>query len=90
MHAAVVLALLDQAGIMLGALPPFVVDSALVKDPHHAAQETFAPVRPGLAFVLPLTILCVHGEGIGMLFAQLLHLILGELEGVFELWAQYG
>jgi hypothetical protein len=49
----VVLAFLDELAVVLGAGLPVVAKSELVEDPHLAAQETFAPVRPGFLAMLP-------------------------------------
>src|SRR5688500_7265696 len=55
----VVLAIFDEQRIVLGSLARLLLAAASGEDPHHPAEEPFAPVRPGLAAVLPLPILCV-------------------------------
>ena len=57
---------------------------ALVEDPHHAGEETVAPVGPDLALVFPVALDGVHGIEARMSFDQLAHLLLREPERVFE------
>jgi len=51
---------------MLGSLAPVLITGASSEDPHHAAEESLAPVRPRLAAVLPLSILGIEWEKVGM------------------------
>src|SRR5215207_4275724 len=76
----IVLALFDEQRIVLGSLTPVLIVAASGEDPHHAAEESFAPVRPCLTTVLPLAIFGIEREIIRVITDQRPHLRLSELE----------
>ena len=80
MNTRIMLALFDQQRVMLGSLAPVLIASASGEDPHHAAEEALAPVRPRLATMLPLAILGIEWEKVGMVGDQRPHLRLRKLE----------
>src|SRR5215217_9581780 len=65
---------------MLGSLAPILIPASSSENPHHAAKESFAPIRPCLAAVLPLAILGIERKKIGVIGNQPPHLGLRELE----------
>src|SRR5918993_1545131 len=65
---------------MLGSLAPVLIAAASGEDPHHAAEESLAPVRPCLTTVLPLAIFRIEREIVRVIADQRLHLRLSELE----------
>ena len=77
----VVLTLLDELAVPLGAGPPVLAESQLIEQPHLAAQETFAPVGPGFLAMLPAALVGVEREVIGIVPSQPRHLAGGDLEG---------
>src|SRR5262245_12013451 len=86
MHLAVVLARLERLGVAYRLLPPpSAIGAGLrfasVDDPHHPGKKSVAPMRPGLASVLPATLHCVHGVKVRMLLDQAPNLALGEVHG---------
>ena len=84
MHIAVGFAMLEQARVMFGFDAPRGAARAGVENPHHAAQEAFAPVGPGLAAVLPTPVEGVHREVVGIVFGQRGNLLLGKVEGAAQ------
>ena len=83
---AVIFSLLDQPGVVLSFFTPPGITCLGVENPHHAAQESLAPVGPGLPAVHPLAFLGVHGKIIEMRFNQLPNLVLGKIEARGQLW----
>ena len=79
-NTRVVLALFNEERIMLGSLAPVLIAGASGEDPHHAAEESLAPIRPCLAAVLPLAVLGIQREEIGIIGDQPPHLSLRELQ----------
>src|ERR687898_2058706 len=65
---------------MLGSLAPVLITGTSGEDPHHAAEKSLTPVRPRLAAVLPLSILGIEREIVGMVGDQRPHLSLRKLE----------
>src|SRR4029453_1911768 len=77
----VVLTLLDELAVVLGAGHPVLAQSKLIEQPHLAAQEALAPVGPGFLAMLPATLVGVEREIVGIVLSQTQHLARGELEG---------
>ena len=78
---AIVLAMFEQLGIVLGAPAPFGTAGAEVELPHHAGQKAAGPIGPQFPFVMPAAADGVDRKKIGMLFDQRGNLPLGEFEG---------
>ncbi len=74
----------EEARVALGLSAPLIGAGAQVEDPHHAGQESLAPVRPGLTRVDPFPTLCVGRQVIRMGLHQAPNLSLREFEGVLQ------
>ena len=62
---AVVLAMLEQSGVMLGGPPPPAIAGSAGDEPHHAGVKPPAPIRPELAAVQPASAHGIDREVVG-------------------------
>ena len=79
-NVAVVLAMLQEPGVMLGGPPPLAVAGTIGDEPHHAGVKAPAPVRPELAAMQPASAHGIDREIVGRPFDRTAHLTRGEIE----------
>ncbi len=87
MDIAIHLARLERLRVPLRQLHPLGAASTLGKDPHHAWQETVAPMGPRRFVVAPVTLLGVHRVKVGIALGRGAHLLLSELQGSLKHFA---
>jgi hypothetical protein len=66
---------------MFSLLAPPSVPGPAGKNPNEATEESFAPIRPGLGFVIPAAVLGKEWEIVGVPSDEVADLLLGEIEG---------
>jgi hypothetical protein len=83
-NVAVVLAMLEQSGVMLGGpLPPALAGST-GNEPHHAGVKPPAPIRPELAAMQPASAHGIDREVVGGALDRQAHLACGEVERLLQ------
>src|SRR5262245_28341332 len=79
-NVAIVFAVFQQAGVMLGLVAPPLFPILGIDQPQLSAEKTLAPIRPRFAAMLPPAPHRVHRKKVGMGAQQMAQLLLCEGE----------
>src|SRR5208282_578509 len=80
----VVLAMLEQSGVMLGSPPPPALSGSIGDEPDHAGVKPPAPIRPEVAAMQPASAHGIDREIVGSALDRQAHLASGEVERLLQ------